>query len=407
FEPQDHPNDFQYPGGPPVPPYDAAGWTLAYQMGFQFDRILEGFDGPFERNPLGKLITLKGKITGPASPKGFMLNARSNNSFKAVNQLLKDGIPVYRITNEIPGMDYSVGSFYIPAGAKTKSIVEKLANETGVEVQSLSKPPTALQKISPAKIALWDTYGGSMPSGWIRWIMEQFNYSIDVIYPRDIDTGNLKSKYDVIVFVGGSIPAVSTSASQNANRFQGMPNAETIPEEYRYRLGRLTVQRSVPELKKFLEQGGKVVTIGSATNLAYHLKLPVSNALVEIENGIEKNLTREKYYVPGSILSVNVDNRDPALWGMKPKTDVYFDASPVFNIAPAALSSGEIKPLAWFDDTKPLRSGWAWGQSYLSDKVTAFVAKVGEGKLYAFGPEITFRGQAHGTFKMLFNQLYK
>ena len=29
FEPQDHPNDFAYPGGPPIPPYDSAGWTLA------------------------------------------------------------------------------------------------------------------------------------------------------------------------------------------------------------------------------------------------------------------------------------------------------------------------------------------------------------------------------------------
>src|SRR5947209_20491891 len=43
FEPQDHPNDFQYPGGPPIPPYDNASWTLAYQMGVQFDRILDGF----------------------------------------------------------------------------------------------------------------------------------------------------------------------------------------------------------------------------------------------------------------------------------------------------------------------------------------------------------------------------
>ena len=58
FEPQDHPNDFLYPGGPPVAPYDAAGWTLAYQMGFQFDRILEAFDGPFEKNPLGQLSVL-------------------------------------------------------------------------------------------------------------------------------------------------------------------------------------------------------------------------------------------------------------------------------------------------------------------------------------------------------------
>ncbi len=49
FEPQDHPNDFRYPGGPPVPPYDATGYTLAFQMGVKFDRVLEGFDGPFER----------------------------------------------------------------------------------------------------------------------------------------------------------------------------------------------------------------------------------------------------------------------------------------------------------------------------------------------------------------------
>ena len=36
-------------GGPPTRPYDNAGWTLAYQMGVKFDRILDGFDGPFEK----------------------------------------------------------------------------------------------------------------------------------------------------------------------------------------------------------------------------------------------------------------------------------------------------------------------------------------------------------------------
>jgi hypothetical protein len=43
----------------------------------------------------------------------------------------------------------------------------------------------------------------------------------------------------------------------------------------------------------------------------------------------------------------------------------------------------------------------------LKDGVAAFVANVGRGKLYAFGPEITFRGQTQGTFKLLFNQLYQ
>ena len=49
FEPQDHPNDFRYPGGPPNPPYDITGWTLAMQMGVKFDRMLDGFDGPFTK----------------------------------------------------------------------------------------------------------------------------------------------------------------------------------------------------------------------------------------------------------------------------------------------------------------------------------------------------------------------
>ena len=51
FEPQDHPNDFAYPGGPPIPPYDATGWTLAYQMGVEFDRIMDGFEAPSRRWP--------------------------------------------------------------------------------------------------------------------------------------------------------------------------------------------------------------------------------------------------------------------------------------------------------------------------------------------------------------------
>src|SRR5262249_46570908 len=49
FEAQVHPDVFPYPGSPPTPPYDNAGWTLAFQMGVQYDRILESFTGPFEK----------------------------------------------------------------------------------------------------------------------------------------------------------------------------------------------------------------------------------------------------------------------------------------------------------------------------------------------------------------------
>ena len=404
FEPQDHPNDFQYPGGPPVPPYDAAGWTLAYQMGVQFDRIMEAFDGPFEKSPIGVLLKLNGSVVSSASTKDYVLDARANQSFKAVNILLNEGIEVYRITNGSNNSLYANGSFFISANAKTKTAVEKISKENSIQFLSMSEKPSSLIKISKARIALWDTYGGSIPSGWTRWILEQFNYSFDVIYPKDIDTGNLRSKYDVIVFVGGAIPSLNTRANQFGGA--GENNLSNIPAEYKNRTGRVTVDKSIPQLKIFLEQGGNIVTIGSSTQLAYHLKLPVTDAMVEIENGIEKPLSREKFYTPGSILRVTTDNNLISASGLNTETDVYFDNNPVFKMNPDAVSKGIIKPIAWFANDKPLRSGWAWGQVYLKNGVVAFEATIGKGKLFAFGPEITFRSQSHGTFKFLFNQLY-
>lgn len=130
------------------------------------------------------------------------------------------------------------------------------------------------------------------------------------------------------------------------------------------------------------------------------------NHLVEIDTrGETIPLRPEKYYIPGSVLKVGVNGNSSATWGFSTKADVYFNNSPVFRISPQAISDGRITPILWFDNDAPLRSGWAWGQPYLKDGVTAFEARIGKGKLYAFGPEITFRAQSHGTFKLLFNQL--
>ncbi len=408
FEPQDHPNDFQYPGGPPIRPYDAAGWTLAYEMGVKFDRILNGFTGPFEPVPYGEIQSPKGSVKG--SGAGYVLSSKANNSFIAVNDLLSSGVDVYRIKSATAATPQ--GSFFVPSSAKAKSLLDKAAGDLGLEVTGVSqRPASATAKVKPMRIALWDVYGGSMPSGWVRWLMEQYHFPAKVVYAQEIDGGNLKSKYDVLVFVTGAIPAMPNAVGGFGRGGGGGgrgrdPKPEELPAEYRSHLGRLTADKSIPEIKKFMEAGGTVVTIGTSTNLAYHMKLPVRNALVEVVNGIERPLPGEKYYIPGSVMKVSIDSTQSAAWGMPSEGDVYFDASPVFKPAPEAIAKGIIKPLIWFSTSKPLHSGWAWGQSYLQDGVTAFEANVGAGKLYAFGPEITFRGQTYGTFKFLFNELY-
>jgi hypothetical protein len=402
FEPQDHPNDFQYPGGPPVRPYDAAGWTPAFTMGLQFDRILDDFAGPFENIAYGEIQTPKGKIiNSDLNTYGYSFSTKDNASYVAVNDLLKEGAQVFK----------SKEQYYVPFTneftnfTNFKNVISKISNNTGVVFASVTtKPSDAQPIIKPLRIGLWDRYGGSMSSGWVRWIFEQYHFPFNLVYAREIDAAQLNEKYDVIVFVEGAIPALRAEPSPWEEK---EPKEDDIPAEFKERVGKLTLQKSIPALQKFLNNGGRIVTIGSSANLAYHLNLPVKNALVEMVVGKEKPLPGEKFYIPGSVMQIDVDHNYAPNWGMNNKADVYFSASPVFKLAPDAIAHKDITPLAWYSSATTLRSGWAFGQAYLQDGVAAFEANVGKGKLFVYGPEITFRGQTHGTYKMLFNQLYK
>jgi hypothetical protein len=251
------------------------------------------------------------------------------------------------------------------------------------------------------RIGLWDQYGGSMDAGWARWIFEQFEFSFDRVFAPQLDAGNLNSKYDTLVFVAGGIPGSGGGGGRGGGAAGGTAPA-SIPAEYRDQVGSVTADRTMPQIKQFVENGGTVVAIGtSAANLARYLNLPVENHLVE--NG--QPLPRTKFYVPGSVLRAHVDTTSQITYGMKEQTDVFFDNNPVFTLGSSAASQG-VKPIAWFDSKTPLRSGWAWGQEYLDGGVIAVDAVVGKGRVLLFGAAILQRGQPHGTFKFLFNAIY-
>lgn len=394
FEPQDHPNDFLYPGGPPVRPYDSAGWTPAYTMGVKFDRILEAVDMPLETLPYGVLEKAVGGFpAGNFAYYGF--STQDNASFSLVNEALKAGLELTKNKDH----------FVIKSSDAAKKLLAEGSLKYGIKVQGLSASSATIP-VKTRRIALWDTYGGSMSAGWVRWILEQHQFTFSLLYAKEIDLGNLKSKYDVIVFMGGAIPGLKGQTVSRDDSFEREPKESDIPTEYHAQMGKIT-EKSIPSLKAFLEAGGDIVTIGSSANLAYHLGLPVRNALVEMVAGKERNLPGEKFYIPGSVMQVAVDPDTRANWGMSTKADVYFGMSPVFKLQPDAIAQQVVKPLAWYASDKTLRSGWAFGQAYLQDGVAAFEAKVGAGKLFVYGPEITFRGQTHSTFKLLFNQLYQ
>ncbi len=405
FEPQVHPDVFPIPGGPPTPPYDNAGWTLAFQMGVQFDRVLDAFTGPFETVGPWDIPMPPGKVVATANATGWVTSNRVNNSFIALNRLLKSNEEVLRLATPLSlnGKTYPAGALYMRGKPSSAATLAPIATQLGVTFEATSAaPPADAVKLRAPRVGLWDQYGGSMTAGWTRWILEQFEFPFERVFAPALDAGNLEQKFDVLIFVDGAIPGVSGGRRGGGGGAGADAEIPNLPAEYQGQVGRVTVERTLPKIREFVEKGGTVIAIGSsATNLAAFLRLPIESQLVE--NGAP--LPRTKLYIPGSVLSSRIDVSNPVANGMSEHTDVFFDDSPVFKLG-ADAAAARVRSIAWFDSKTPLRSGWAWGQAYLENGVVAAEARVGNGKVLLFGPEILQRAQPHGTFKFLFNGIY-
>ena len=407
FESQDHPHDASYPGGPPVPPYDIAGWTLAMQMGVQYDRVLDPIDGPFVKLN-GLQDPLPGSIVGPANPAGYLISHRINNSFILINRLLKANVKLYWLKAALnaDGQDLGTGTIWVPSSPSALPVLQKGAKELGVTVHGIAKAPAGEKfRITPVRIGLYDQYGGLMPSGWTRWLFEQFEFPFELVYPQTLDAGNLTSKFDVLIFTDGALRRGTGGRGGGRGGFTQI-DPQSVPEEYRGWIGRITEDKTMPQIRQFVESGGSIVTIGSSTTMAELLGVPLSNYLTEKgPDGKDRPLPRDKFYIPGSLLRATVDNTNPLAYGMPPTLDVFFDNSPVFRLGPDAKRKNTTS-VAWFDSPNTLESGWAWGQEYLDGATAVAEAKLGEGKIMVMGPEVAFRGEPHATFKFLFNGIF-
>lgn len=402
FEPQDHPHDLEYPGGPPKAPYDVTGYTLAYQMGIKFDRILDAFEAPTRRVP-DLIKVAPGSVKGSGSA-GWLVSHETNASFTLTNRLLKAGAKVYWVKDGAKAGEtaFGPGAIWVPASPAAKAVIDKGVKDLGIDAYAVAgKPAGATIALKPVRIGLVDVYGGSMPSGWNRWMLEQFEAPFQVVYPQRLDAGNIKKDFDVLVFPDGVVPAPQGGPFR-ASRGGAQPKPEEIPAEYRAWLGRITDDKTLPRIAEFVKGGGSVVAIGASTRLATALGAPVEIATAKTENGQVKALSNRELYIPGSVLRAKVDPKQPLAYGAGEQVDVFFDRSPAFTVKPDVKG---VSRVAWFDGDKPLRSGWAVGQEKLNGATAMLDIDLGKGKLFVFGPEITQRAQSWGTFKFLFNGL--
>ncbi len=111
-----------------------------------------------------------------------------------------------------------------------------------------------------------------MPSGWTRWLFEQYEMPFSVVYPQTLDAGDLKSKFDVLVFVGGAIRGQGGFGGRGGGGGGRGGAPAAIPDEYKGWTGSITEDKTMPQLRKFVELGGTIVTIGSSTTIARRLR---------------------------------------------------------------------------------------------------------------------------------------
>ena len=403
FEPQDHPRDLEYPGGPPKAPYDITGYTLAYQMGVRVDRVLDGFDGPFA--PVPDLVAPPpGRVVGNGRA-GWLVSHATNNGFILVNRLLKAGVTPAWLTAPVAigSATAAPGAVWIPWSPQAASIVAQGTRDLGIDAYARrTRPSGRSMPLKPVRIGLVDRYGGLISSGWTRWILEQFEFPFTRVFPQRLDAGDLRRDYDVLLFTDGSVPAAS-GGPWKAERPSPEPPAGDLPAEYASHVGRISDTQTAPALKAFVAAGGTVVAVGGATHLAEWLGAPLAPALADSKGGQVKALATRDFYVPGSILSARFDPREPLAYGMPDRADVFFEKDQSFT--PTGTASAGLHRVGWFDGPAPLRSGWAIGQERLAGTTAVADVDLGAGRLIVLGPQVTQRAQSYGTFKLLFNGL--
>ena len=164
-----------------------------------------------------------------------------------------------------------------------------------------------------------------------------------------------------------------------------------MPPEYTGGLG----PEGVRHLRDFVETGGTLVFLNRASNFAIEqFKLPLRNVVA--------GLPRTDFYVPGSILRIELDTSHPIASGMPKETIAWAEDSPVFEVT----NDPNVRVIASYPaDKHPLLSGWLFGGDLIKGKAALVEVKMGKGRIILFGFRPQYRAQSLATYPLFFNAL--
>ena len=396
---QVYPDLRESPDGPLEQPYDAAGWTLPFQMEVdvvagmeplsdEFRNALQPVEGtPMnttddEIEDLNKVDFAPGvgfetdKVAAgikplPGSLKGsgsiLLLDPAENNVFRILAEAKKLGASVV----------YDVKTRKYGVRGVSRGQMQKWVNDYAINGVLGSGTGTINIK---SRVGVYRPWTASMDMGWTRWLLDNFGIVYGSLRDSDFKSDHLRDRFDVIV-VASEWPGTLENGLQSGS----------APPQYVGGLGELGIRN----LNAFVEQGGTLITLNRSCNFAIEsLHLPVKNVVDEVD--------RAKFFTGGSIMQVETNPDHPVMAGMLPKANVFVYNSPVFSTEKDF--EGEV--LAKYQEKgSPLMSGYLVGENFMNGNAAALDVKHGKGHVLLFGYQPQWRGQPMGTYRTLFNAL--
>jgi hypothetical protein len=314
-----------YPVSNPLP-YDDTGWTMPLQRNITVKEVKDKsiFDKPMTM--ITADVEPKGVIQG-SGPALVVVNNTDNVliSFRFQNPT----VPMQAAEEDFSIGDHKIraGAFIIPDGtnAAVKASIEKL----GLIAYATDVPKVKTHALTTPRIGYVHSWARTQDEGWVRAALDHYGVPYTYFADQKLRDGNLRSKYDVIIY-----PTVGGSSVSQVN---GIPKTGKDPIPYRKTklTPNLGVQDSsddirggmgiegLTELVKFVEAGGTLITEGSTTTI-----LPDYGILPRIT--VEHPTTM---YARGAEMRAHIaDNKSPIVYGYTgDQMPVYFNQDPVLS----------------------------------------------------------------------------
>jgi hypothetical protein len=264
-------------GDPQKHPYDDTGWSFTHLFNLKVVRVTDPAILKSKMTPIDDPQSLAGKVAGSGAVIA-VANTGQVSLLSLVYKLKDATIQVAEKSFDAEGKHFAAGSLLISAAPDDR--IAGVLHDLSLDASRLGAAPSVpVHAANVPRIAFMHTWLGTQTEGWWRYAFDTTGVTYDYISTQTVaKEDDLHAKYDVIVFapVGRSTAEILNGIPlwNNAMPWQKTdltPNLGAIDSTSDIRPG--LGYEGLAHLKKFVEQGGLLITCEDTAQFAIEMGL--------------------------------------------------------------------------------------------------------------------------------------